>query len=47
MPKMEPEQKIYAIVILGDFNPAIFHPSWLAQNELIPNEEVGDASDLI
>ena len=25
MPKMEPEQKIYAIVILGDFNPAIFH----------------------
>ena len=47
MPKMEPEQKIFAIVILGDFNPAIFHPSWLAQNELIPNEEVGDASDLI
>ena len=45
MPKMEPKQKIFAIVILGDFNPAIFHPSWLAQNELIPNEEVGDASD--
>ncbi len=47
MSNMELEQKIFAVVILGDFNPAIFHPSWFAQNELIPNEEVGDATDLI
>lgn len=41
------DQSVFAVVILGDFNPAIFHPLWYAQNELIPKEEVGDASDVL
>jgi hypothetical protein len=28
-----------AIVLLGDFNPAIFHPTWLSKNKLITEEE--------
>ena len=45
--EFEPEQRVIAVVILGDFNPAIFHPLWYAQNDLIPEEEIGDASDVI
>lgn len=33
------------VVILGDFNPAILHPSWLAAKGLIPPEEA-EAADL-
>ena len=45
--QLEREQSVFAVVILGDFNPAIFHPLWYAQNELIPNEEVADAIDVV
>lgn len=29
------KQEIISVVLLGDFNPAIFHPQWLVHNELI------------
>lgn len=34
-----------AIVVLGAFNPAIFHPSWLAREELLPAGEA-DAAEV-
>lgn len=42
-----PEQRVFAVVILGSFNPAIFHPFWYVQNGLFPEEEVSDAVDVI
>jgi hypothetical protein len=24
------------IVLLGDFNPALFHPDWFVRNDLVP-----------
>lgn len=47
MPNILPEQKVFAIVLTGEFNPAIFHPAWLAQNELVAVEEAETAEDLI
>lgn len=47
MPIIVPEQKVFAVVLTGEFNPAIFHPAWLAQNELIAVEETDSAEDLI
>lgn len=32
-----------SIVLVGDFNPSIFHPSWLAQKELIKETEAENA----
>ena len=29
-----------AIVLIGSFNPSIFHPSWFVRQELLPDEEV-------
>ncbi len=43
----EPEQSVFAVVILGSFNPQIFHPLWYADNELIAREQVDDVRDLI
>jgi hypothetical protein len=45
--KLEPEQQVLAVVILGNFNPVIFHPTWYAQNGLIPEEEIADATEVI
>ena len=33
-----------SIVLLGSFNPKIFHPSWLALNNLISSEQADDAA---
>ena len=33
-----------AIVLVGAFNPAIFHPAWLAHHGLIPEHEAEAAS---
>ena len=44
---LEPEQNVFAVVILGSFNPQIFHPLWYADNELIAREEVNDVKDLL
>jgi len=42
-----PVQNVFAIVLLGKFNPNIFHPLWYAQNGLIPIEEVENVTELI
>jgi len=31
------------VVVIGSFNPAIFHPSWLAMNNLVRKEEADEA----
>ena len=33
-----------SIVLIGDFNPVIFHPTWFAQHELIRVNEANDAT---
>lgn len=43
----EPVQNVFAVVLLGKFNPNIFHPLWYAQNGLIPFEEVESITELI
>jgi hypothetical protein len=40
------QQKIISIVLLGDFNPAIFHPQWLAYNELVSRESAEAATNV-
>ena len=40
---LEPEQQSFSIVVLGDFNPAIFHPLWFSVNGLMPREETENA----
>mgnify|MGYP004485983465 FL=1 len=34
-----PERKQYSIVLIGDFNPAMFHPEWFTKNDIISQEE--------
>jgi hypothetical protein len=43
----EPEQQVFSVVILGNFNPKIFHPLWYAQNELIAKQELDEAEDIL
>jgi hypothetical protein len=43
----EPEQQVFSVVILGNFNPKIFHPLWYAQNELIAKQEIDEADDVL
>ena len=43
--KSEPEISSVNVVLLGDFNPAIFTPAWLALHGLLP-ESVTDSADL-
>lgn len=40
---MIPETSELSIVMLGDFNPAIFHPSWLRLKNLIADKELETA----
>ncbi|MDE7328488.1 MAG: hypothetical protein K2N57_01910 [Clostridia bacterium] len=35
-----PERKQYSVVLLGDFNPAMFQPEWFSKNDIISPEEV-------
>jgi hypothetical protein len=44
---VEPERQSLSIVVLGDFNPAIFHPLWFSANGLVPEEETNDADEFI
>lgn len=43
MPERPIEIEGLTVVVIGAFNPAIFHPSWLAGNNLIRNEEAEEA----
>ena len=47
MPSIVVEKKIIAVVLTGEFNPAIFHPAWLAQNELVAPEEAETVNEVI
>jgi hypothetical protein len=41
---MNPRIEGLSVVLLGQFNPAIFHPSWLAANNLVREEEATEES---
>lgn len=43
--RIEPEISGVSVVLLGDFNPAIFTPAWFALHGLLP-ENVADSADL-
>jgi hypothetical protein len=45
VPEPKPEFESVSIVLVGSFNPAIFHPTWFAQEKLIQREEA-DRADL-
>src|SRR4051812_38222041 len=32
-----------AIVVVGAFNPTIFHPAWIARHDLLPHDEIDRA----
>lgn len=40
----KPDVQTLSLVLVGNFNPKIFHPSWLAKNELIRNHEAENAN---
>jgi hypothetical protein len=40
---LKPELEDVSIVLVGSFNPAIFHPVWFAREELIQQEEADRA----
>lgn len=42
---MKPEVVELSCIFLGDFNPAIFHPSWLVQKNLIKETE-GESAEI-
>ncbi|WP_143027873.1 hypothetical protein [Lentzea albidocapillata] len=42
-----PELEIASIVLAGSFNPGIFHPAWLAANDLIPKIEAEAAENIL
>jgi len=35
----------FSIVLLGSFNPAIFHPEWFDRNQILPPQEVRDIAE--
>lgn len=36
----KPEMKQYSVVLLGEFNPAMFSPEWFGKNKIIAPEDV-------
>jgi hypothetical protein len=42
--RIEPEISGVAIVLRGNFNPSIFQPFWMAQQELITDEAAAAAT---
>jgi len=44
MPQLKPEIEGQSIVFLGSFNPKIFQPAWLANQQLIREEEAESAT---
>ncbi len=41
--RIEPEHGSVSIVLIGDFNPAIYTPAWFALNEILPQDVVDSA----
>lgn len=46
-PIPETDRQSLSIVVLGDFNPAIFQPLWFSANGLMPREETESAANVI
>ena len=44
MPGLKFHEETASIVLLGNFNPAIFHPEWLAAKQLIRSSEAAAAA---
>lgn len=42
---LKPDAKFASIVLLGHFNPSIFHPQWFAAHDIISNTEADDEAD--
>lgn len=45
MPLPIPEAENASIVLIGRFNPAIFHPEWFRRHDLLPEEEIKAAEE--
>ena len=45
MSDVKPELEDVSVVLVGSFNPAIFHPTWFAREKLIQQEEA-DRADI-
>ena len=43
--KFEPERKQFSIVLIGNFNAALFEPEWFFRNGIISQEDVDLARD--
>lgn len=43
MPELTPEISGSTIVLIGSFNPQIFHPEWFAHQDLLPEAEAASA----
>jgi len=41
--RIEPENNGVSIVLVGSLNPAIFHPSWFAANDLLSKSDIESA----
>jgi len=41
--RIEPENNSVSIVLIGDLNPAIFHPSWFVANNLLSKDDIESA----
>lgn len=41
----EIERNNWSVVLIGSFNPAIFHPSWFSLNEVI-SKEIADSAEI-
>lgn len=44
MASRDPEIYSRSVVLVGSFNPTIFHPQWLARMGLLPKEEADEAT---
>src|SRR5687767_12874321 len=47
MPERSPEINGMSIVLIGNFNPAIFHSAWFAKFGLLPEEESSDIENQV
>ena len=43
--RIEPEISSVSVILLGDFNPAIFTPAWFALHDLLP-KGAAESADL-
>lgn len=44
---LTPQFQALTIVVVGRFNPAIFHPLWFSKTEMFSESEINDASDTL